>query len=175
MTNIRREKTRRDFGFDTEKEKQRKRKYKEIAKEDLSKIQSRRERIENSKLYKILIGGAMGFDVLDGVLGILEIGGDILAAFIGLAYVYLSITVVRSCRLTFAVLCISIVDFLVGLIPVAGMIADFVFCGNYINRNMIKGFVEGDEKVVKRMNIITAVGSTLFLGLVLGTCCFFFL
>ncbi len=158
MQNERRRKTRKRFGFDTEAEINREKQIKREAAKWRKEDTNRREEIEKSQMYQVLIKGAIGFDIADALLGILEIGGDLLSGVLGLAYVILSLSVVKSIRLTFAVACVAIIDFLIGLIPVAGSAVDVLFCGNYINRTLIKGFVEGNETIRNRINLISIIG-----------------
>lgn len=174
MSNLRREKTRQKFGFDSEKKISKKKKVEEVARVERSKREDRRQEIEQNMLYKTLIKGALGFDLADGLLGLLEVGGDILSALLSLLYVGLSLFVVRSFRLTAAVFCVALADLALGLIPVAGTLLDIVFCGNYINRTMIKGFVEGDEQSKKRVNQISLVlVGVLLLGVAIWALFFF--
>lgn len=158
MSNLRRERTREKLGFDTEKDIKRKEKAKQSASDDREKEAERRSRIESHTLYRTLIKGAWGFDVVDAVLGFLEVGGDLLSGVFGLAYFYLSLFVVRSFRLSLAVLSVVMVDFLLGLIPFAGTALDVFFCGNYINRTLIKGYVEEDRSVMSRVNKFALLG-----------------
>lgn len=169
MSNIRREQTRRKYGFDSQKEILRKEKLKQEARVDRSKDANRRQEIENNGLYRTLIKGALGFDVLDGLLGFLEVGGDLVSAVSGIAYVGLSMFVVKSVRLTIAVLCVMMADLALGLIPMVGTLLDIVFCGNYINRTLIKGFVEGDKSTRRKVNLIASVGfAVLLLAIAFG-------
>lgn len=165
MSNYRREKTREKFGFDSEKEVARAKSAKCTAEQERKRKAMRRERIESNSLYRVLIGGAIGFDILDAVVGFIEGVGDLLSGVVGVAYVYLSLCVVRSLRLTMAVLCVSLTDLLIGLIPVAGTVVDIFFCGSYINRMMIKGFVEDDRKAKRRVNLISSAGFIVVVGL----------
>lgn len=158
MSNLRRERTREKLGFDTEKDIKRKEKAKKRAIDERGKQALRRSRIESHALYRTLVKGALGFDVVDALLGFLEVGGDFLSALPGLAYLYLSAFVVRSFRLSVAVFSVVVVDLLLGLVPVAGTVVDVLFCGNYINRSMIKGVVEGDGKTISRVNKVAVWG-----------------
>lgn len=166
MSNLRREQTRKQFGFDSERQIRRQERAKQRALKERERDQLRREEIERNSLYKTLIKGAFGFDVADAVLGFLETIGDVLSGLLALTYVYLSLFVVRSLRLTVAVLGVAFVDLLMGLVPGIGTLLDVVFCGNYINRTMIKGYVEGDEKMRRRVNIVSVVSLLIIVGVV---------
>lgn len=164
MSNERREKTRKKFGFDSEKEINREEKIKQKAQEQKKRRELKRQSIEQTTLYTVLIKGAIGFDIADAALGILEIGGDILSGVVGLLYVFLCINTIKSLRLTVAVLAVVLADLMIGLIPVAGTFVDMAFCGNYINRSMIKGFVEDDPVIKRRVNIIAGIGIFVIAG-----------
>lgn len=165
MSNYRRAKTKEKFGFDSDKKVERMERTKAAAEVALRKKTDRRQRIEQNSLYKVLIKRAIGFDIIDAVLGFFEEIGDIASGLFGLLYIFLSLFVVRSIRLAIAVLYVTLVDLLIGLIPVAGSVVDAVFCGSYINRTMIKGFVEGDAKIKRRVNLIAAFGFFVVIGL----------
>ena len=165
MSNERRAKTREKFGFDSDKEIEKLKRTKMTAEHVRRRKRERRQRIEQNKLYQILISKAIGFDILDAVLSFIEGVGDIFSGLIGLAYIYLSLVVVRSIRLTAAVFCVAATDLLIGLIPIPGTLVDVVFCGNYINRMMIKGFVEDDAETKRRVNLIASAGFLVVFGL----------
>ena len=157
MANNRREDKRKDLGLTTEKEK----KKIEANVQDVQKGKERaakwREKIESDTIYNLVIKGAFAFDVIDGLAGFFEFLGDSLSSVFHLLNLYISIFVVKSFRLTLAVLSISLVDLLVGFIPVAGSVVDFIFCSSSINRHLIRGWVEGDETVKSRVNKIASV------------------
>ena len=165
MSNDRRAKTKEKFGFDSDKKIERLKRTKATAEVARRKESNRRQRIEQSSLYRVLIKRAIGFDIIDAILGFFEEIGDLASGLFGLLYIFLSLFVVRSIRLAIAVLCVTLVDLLIGLIPLAGSVVDAVFCGSYINRTMIKGFVEGDAKIKRRVNLIASLGFLVVISL----------
>ncbi|MCR5497725.1 MAG: DUF4112 domain-containing protein [Paludibacteraceae bacterium] len=165
MSNERRAKTREKFGFDSDKEIEKLKRTKMTAEHARRRKMERRQRIEQDKLYQIMISKAIGFDILDAVLSFIEGFGDIFSGLIGLAYIYLSLVVVKSIRLTAAVFCVAAVDLLIGLFSIPGTLVDVFFCGNYINRMMIKGFVEDDAETKRRVNLIASAGFLVVFGL----------
>jgi len=165
MSNYRRAKTKEKFGFDSDKKVERMERTKAAAEVALRKKTEQRQRIEQSNLYKVLIKRAIGLDIIDAVLGFFEEIGDLASGLFGLLYLFLSLFVVRSIRLAIAVLSVTLVDLLIGLIPLAGSVVDAVFCGSYINRTMIKGFVEGDAKIKRRVNLIASFGFLVVISL----------
>ncbi|MEE3484696.1 MAG: DUF4112 domain-containing protein [Bacteroidales bacterium] len=165
MSNSRRERTRAKFGFDSEEEKLKQERFREKYLQKKQAWEARRAVIESSNYYKILITGAVGFDVADALLGFLEIGGDLLSGVLGFAYVGLCAKVIKSVRLTLAVTCVVLVDLLLGFIPGLGSVVDVFFCANYINRYLIKGYVERDESVMRKLNIVTLICILIVAGL----------
>ncbi len=157
MANRRREETREQLNLKSEKQKEKERIAIEKAEQEAKRIEARRQEIEGNSIYRIFISGfSFGLDILDGVLGFVEGVGDFLTTVISFVYVYISLFVVRSFRLTLAVLTITLIDAIIGFIPFVGSIVDLVFCGNYINKNMIKGFVDGNKEARRRVNIISS-------------------
>ncbi len=157
MANRRREETREQLNLKSEKQREKERIAIEKAEQEAKKIEARRQEIEGNAIYRIFISGfSFGLDILDGVLGFVEGVGDFLTTIISFVYVYISLFVVRSFRLTLAVLTITLIDAIIGFIPFAGSIVDLIFCGNYINKNMIKGFVDGNKEARRRVNIISS-------------------
>ena len=112
-----------------------------------------------------MIKGAFFFDVIDGLSGLAEFVGDAFSSIFHLVNLYLSVFVVKSIRLSFAVLVISLIDLLIGLIPVAGSILDFVFCSSIINRQLIRGWVENDPSTRSKVNKIVTIGTFVIAGL----------
>ena len=87
---------------------------------------------------------------LDPVVGLLLPGiGDIISALSALPCLYVCIFRVRSLPLTLAVMSNVLLDLLVGLIPWIGEVFDIFFRSNLRNFNLITGYVEGDETVVR--------------------------
>ena len=154
----RREETNRNLGLSGEKEKRKQQQAIEKAEKRRQEQLAVQARIEESTMYKVLIKGAIAFDVADAVLGLLEFAGDSLSFLVSMGYVVLSAKVVRSIRLTVAVMMVSLVDLLIGFIPGVGDVADMVFCSSMINRTLIQGYVENDRKAKRRVTIISMVG-----------------
>lgn len=166
MANRRREKTNKRLGLDSEKEKRRQEEALRKAEQRRLEQMAVRERIESSTLYKVLIKGAIVFDVADALMGLMEFAGDSLSFLVSMGYVVVSAKVVRSTRLTTAVFLVSLIDLLVGFIPGVGDLIDVIFCSSLINRSLIQGFVEGDSKAKRRVNIISIIGFAIVAGLV---------
>ena len=90
---------------------------------------------------------------LDALIGIVPGWGDAIALVSAVPFVYFSARVIRSVPLTLAVLNNALRDVLMGMIPFfVGDIIDFFHRANIQNMQMIQGFVDGDETIIKQVN-----------------------
>lgn len=90
---------------------------------------------------------------LDALIGIIPGWGDALALLCVVPFVYFSSRVIKSIPLTLAVLNNALRDVLMGMIPFfIGDIIDFFHRANIQNMQMIQGFVDGDETIIKQVN-----------------------
>ena len=90
---------------------------------------------------------------LDALIGVIPGWGDAIALLSVVPFVYFSLSVIRSIPLTLAVLNNALRDVLMGMIPFfVGDIIDFFHRANIQNMEMIQGFVDGDETIIKQVN-----------------------
>ena len=90
---------------------------------------------------------------LDALIGIIPGWGDAIALLCVVPFVYFSLCVLRSIPLTLAVLNNALRDMLMGMIPFfVGDVIDFFYRANVQNMQMIQGFVDGDEFVIRQVN-----------------------
>ena len=90
---------------------------------------------------------------LDALIGVIPGWGDAIALLSAVPFVYFSTRVIKSVPLTLAVLNNALRDVLMGMIPFfVGDIIDFFHRANIQNMQMIQGFVDGDEAVIKQVN-----------------------
>ena len=90
---------------------------------------------------------------LDALIGIIPGWGDAVALLCVVPFVYFSLCVLRSIPLTLAVLNNALRDMLMGMIPFfVGDVIDFFHRANIQNMQMIQGFVDGDEVVIRQVN-----------------------
>lgn len=110
--------------------------------------------IEKSTHYQIIKNTKKWMDDyhLDGLIGLIPIVGDIATQFFSYSFLYVAIVKVKSYRLTMAILLNSLIDILVGLIPYAGIVLDFVHRSYKHNFELIVGFVNDDKKVIQQVN-----------------------
>ena len=119
------------------------------------KRQLQRQRLMDNKAYQTMEGLTRYMDRyhLDALIGIIPGWGDTIALLSAVPFVYFSARVIKSMPLTLAVLNNALRDVLMGMIPFfVGDIIDFFHRANIQNMQMIRGFVEGDETIIKQVN-----------------------
>ena len=124
----------------------------------LSKLEKRdqqRQRLNDSKVYHAMewLERYMDRYYLDAIIGFIPGWGDAAALLCAAPFVYFSARVIKSVPLTLAVINNALRDILLGLIPFfVGDIIDVFYRSNTRNMAMVRGFVDGDEAVIKRVN-----------------------
>ena len=119
------------------------------------KRQLRRQRLMDNKAYQTMQGLTRYMDryYLDALIGVIPGWGDAIALASAVPFVYFAARVIRSVPLTLAVLNNALRDVLMGMIPFfVGDIIDFFHRANIQNMQMIQGFVDGDEAIIKQVN-----------------------
>ena len=115
----------------------------------------RRKRLMDNKAYQTMQGLSRYMDryYLDALIGIIPGWGDAIALICGVPFVYFSSMVIKSIPLTLAVINNALRDILLGMIPFfVGDVIDIFHRANVQNMQMIQGFVDGDETVIKQVN-----------------------
>jgi hypothetical protein len=115
----------------------------------------RRKRLMDNRAYQTMKGLSSYMDryYLDALIGVIPGWGDAIAMLSVVPFVYFSSRVIKSFPLTLAVLNNALRDVLMGMIPFfVGDIIDFFHRSNIQNMQMIQGFVDGDEAVIKQVN-----------------------
>jgi len=108
-----------------------------------------------NKAYQTMRGLSRYMDryYLDALIGVIPGWGDAIALICVVPFVYFSLRVIKSIPLTLAVINNALRDILLGMIPFfVGDIIDIFHRANIQNMQMIQGFVDGDEAVVKQVN-----------------------
>ena len=119
------------------------------------KRELRRKRLMENKVYQTMGSVTRYMDryYLDALMGFVPGWGDAIAVLSVVPFVYFSLRVIRSIPLTLAVLNNALRDVLMGMIPFfVGDIIDFFHRANIQNMDMIQGFVDGDEAIIKQVN-----------------------
>ena len=115
----------------------------------------RRKRLMDNKAYQTMQGLSRYMDryYLDALIGIIPGWGDAIALICVVPFVYFSSMVIKSIPLTLAVINNALRDILLGMIPFfVGDVIDIFHRSNVQNMQMIQGFVDGDEAVIKQVN-----------------------
>ena len=115
----------------------------------------RRKRLMDNKAYQTMQGLSRYMDryYLDALIGIIPGWGDAVALICVVPFVYFSSRVIKSIPLTLAVINNALRDILLGMIPFfVGDIIDIFHRSNIQNMQMIQGFVDGDETVIRQVN-----------------------
>ncbi len=119
------------------------------------KRQLQRQRLMGNKAYQTMLVLTRYMDRyhLDALIGVIPGWGDAITLACAVPFVYFSARVIRSVPLTLAVLNNSLRDVLMGMIPFfVGDVIDFFHRANIQNMQMIQGFVDGDETIIRRVN-----------------------
>ena len=119
------------------------------------KRELRRKRLMDNKAYETMSGLSRYMDryYLDALIGAIPGWGDAIALICVVPFVYFSLRIIKSIPLTLAVLNNAFRDVLMGMIPFfVGDVIDIFHRANIKNMQMIQGFVDGDETVIKHVN-----------------------
>ena len=115
----------------------------------------RRKRLMDNKAYQTMEGLTRYMDryYLDALIGVIPGWGDAVTLLCVVPFVYFSLRVIKSIPLTLAVLNNALRDVLMGMIPFyIGDVIDIFHSANIKNMQMIQGFVDGDEAIIKQVN-----------------------
>ena len=119
------------------------------------KRELQRKRLMDNRAYQTMNGLTRYMDryYLDAIIGIIPGWGDAIALLCVVPFVYFSSRVIKSIPLTLAVLNNALRDVLMGMIPFfVGDIIDIFHRANIQNMQMIQGFVDGNETIIKQVN-----------------------
>lgn len=130
------------------------------------------QRLAKSRLYHIMQQTTSVMDRywLDALIGLIPGWGDVAGVLSALPFLYFSVFVIRSLPLTLAVLNNALRDVLLGMLPFfVGDVIDVFHRSNVRNMQMIDGFVQGDQQVIRAVNrraLQTALACLLMLLLI---------
>lgn len=80
-----------------------------------------------------------GFGIgLDGIIGLIPIGGDVMTALIGLYHLHIARSLKLSLGTQISLLINILLDFLIGFVPVLGDLFDFVYKSHRRNLKLIE-------------------------------------
>lgn len=121
----------------------------------LEKREQQLRRLQDSKVYHAMESLERYMDryYLDAIIGFIPGWGDAFSLLCATPFIYFSARVIKSVPLTLAVINNALRDILLGLIPFfVGDIIDAFHRSNARNMAMVRGFVEGDEAVIRQVN-----------------------
>jgi hypothetical protein len=133
------------------------------------KRQLQRQRLMDNRAYQTMQGLTRYMDryYLDALIGVIPGWGDAIALLSALPFVYFSARIIKSVPLTLAVVNNALRDVLMGMIPFfVGDIIDIFHRSNIQNMQMVQGFVDGDEAIIRKVNQ-RALQSAVVLALLL--------
>lgn len=113
------------------------------------------QQVKDSKVYRLMEGLERYTDryYLDAIIGFIPGWGDAFSLLCAAPFVYFSARVVKSVPLTLAIINNALRDILLGLIPFfVGDIIDVFHRSNVRNMAMVRGFVDGDQAVIHKVN-----------------------
>ena len=113
------------------------------------------QQVKDSKVYRLMEGLERYTDryYLDAIIGFIPGWGDAFSLLCAAPFVYFSARVVKSVPLTLAIINNALRDILLGLIPFfVGDIIDVFHRSNVRNMAMVRGVVDGDEAVIRKVN-----------------------
>ena len=119
------------------------------------KRQLQRQRLMDNRAYQTMKGLTRYMDryYLDALIGVIPGWGDAIALLSALPFVYFSARIIKSVPLTLAVVNNALRDVLMGMIPFfVGDIIDIFHRSNIQNMQMVQGFVDGDETIIRKVN-----------------------
>jgi len=137
----------------------------------------RKEKLKNNKAYLWAkeVTKIMDQYHIDGIVGAIPGGiGDGVTAVFAFFHVYFSMFILRSVPLTLALLCNTLRDIFLGLIPFyVGNVIDFFHKSNKRNMALIEGFINDDEEIVSAVkkravfSAVVAVSLLIAIGLMI--------
>jgi hypothetical protein len=118
------------------------------------KKEMKRLELESSWSYNAVSTLAKWMDkyCLDPFIGFIPGVGDILPTLFIYPFIHISIFKIKSLPLTLAVVYNTMVDWLLGMIPYVGIVADFFNRSFRKNMKLIVGFVEDDKEIIQEVN-----------------------
>lgn len=119
------------------------------------KKREKREKLEKDPAYNLCTKISKWMDTfyLDPILSLIPGGvGDIISQALTVPFIYVAATKIKSLPLTLAIIYNSLVDMLIGAIPLIGDVMDIFNKSHKKNYKLLNGFIEDDADVKKKVN-----------------------
>lgn len=134
-----------------------------------------KEKLRGATSFK-LVNWAKKYDdwFLDPILGMISpTFGDVISAAAVLPCLYVAIVKIKSFRLAVAIVFVTIIDILVGLIPGIGDIVDALHKSNKKSGRWVAGYMDNDPKTIREVNRYVLWGGLLILAIIIFVVAFF--
>lgn len=131
--------------------------------EYLEKEETRVDKLVDSSAFSLVVMAKKYDDwLLDPLVGfIIPAFGDIISSLAAIPAIYIAMFKLRSIKLTIAILYITMLDVLCGLIPGIGDIVDAFYMTNRKAHRWIVGYVEEDPDTISEINKSAAWGTVM--------------
>lgn len=119
------------------------------------KKREKREKLEKDPTYNACTKICKWMDTfyLDPILSIIPGGvGDIISQTLTVPFIYVAATKIKSLPLTLAIIYNSLVDMLIGAIPILGDVWDIFHKSHKKNYKLLNGFIEEDTNIKRQVN-----------------------
>ena len=119
------------------------------------KKREKREKLEKDPTYNACTKICKWMDTfyLDPILSIIPGGvGDIISQTLTVPFIYVAATKIKSLPLTLAIIYNSLVDMLIGAIPILGDVWDIFHKSHKKNYKLLNGFIEEDANIKRQVN-----------------------
>lgn len=135
------------------------------------KKQEKREKLEQDPVYAACakISKVMDEYMLDPILGLIPGVGDFVSQVLTLPFIYVAAMKIKSIPLTLAIVFNSLIDMLVGAIPLFGDLIDFFHRSHNKNYRLLSGFIEDDKEIKHEVNkkaIFCGIGIAILIYLI---------
>ncbi len=116
--------------------------------------QEKRERLEKDPAYVACatISKVMDKYMLDPILGLIPGVGDLVSQILALPFIYVAAKKIKSIPLTLAIVFNTLIDMLVGAVPLFGDIFDIFHRSHKKNYKLLTGFIEDDKEIKHEVN-----------------------
>lgn len=142
--------------------------YEEVEKHFEQLEEQQENLIESSSFNMVLLAKKYDDYFLDPLVGLILPGfGDFISSLAALPALHVALFKLRSVKLTIAILYITILDVLCGVIPIAGDVVDFFYKSNKKAYRWIIGYINEDPGTMSEINKASTWGVVVLAGLAL--------
>lgn len=115
--------------------------------------EERENLVESSSFNMVLLAKKYDDYLLDPLVGLILPGfGDFISSLAALPALHVALFKLRSVKLTIAILYVTMLDALCGVIPIAGDVIDFFYKSNKKACRWIVGYINEDPETMSEIN-----------------------